>query len=693
MHLIIYASVVFLLLTGSALQAQIEDGEIPEVILQIIEEHAEDQDEELDYSRLIEELHYLMLYPLNINTASAEDFDVFVFLNELQVNDLLQQRQRLGKFDNMFQLQLVESLSYRDIQNLSNFVYAGPVKEKASGQLKRSLKYGRHDIFLRYERVLEQREGYKPIADSVLEASPNKRYLGNPDKYYLRYSYRSRNIRWGFNAEKDPGEEFFSGYQKQGFDFYSGYLMVEDIPWIDRIVAGDYNIDASQGLALWSGLSFGKSVDVFSVRKQSRGLRPSTSMNEFGYLRGIAVEKQIGPVNTTLFYSCAMRDANAVMVDSLDEFSAVSSLQQTGYHYTVSLAEDKNIVEEQMYGGSINYLSGKLKLGATAYYFTLDKPLEKNNSLYNTFDFYGTQRLVAGLDYSYNLRNFIVFGETARSGNGGWGTVNGFIGRPASGIYISGLYRMYQKDLQNIKGGAFGENSSNQNEEGIYAGISAQISREFSFKAYADHFRFKWLNYRVDAPSYGSEYMAQLEYSPAKVWNVYMRYRLENKMLNITADDVRINHPGDRKRQGVRLNVSWQAVNWLKFNNRVEWSQYNMEGSAAENGWLLYQDILLRPADKPYSLSFRYALFNTDSYNARLYAYEHDVLYAFSIPAYNYEGFRTYLVVKYEITQQLDFWFKIARSQYTDRTSIGTGLNEISAPHKTDFRVQLRIKF
>ncbi len=694
-HLILYTSfLAFLLIICSTnLHAQVEKEDIPDVIRQIIEEHAGDQDEALDYSRLIEELNYLMLHPLNINTATAEDFDAFIFLNELQVNDLLKQRQRLGRFDNMFQLQLVESLSYRDIQNLSNFVYTGPIEEKASGQLKRSLKYGRHDIFLRYERVLEQREGYKPIADSVLEESPNKRFLGNPDKYYLRYSYRSRNIRWGFNAEKDPGEEFFSGYQKQGFDFYSGYLMVEDISWIDKIVIGDYNVDAGQGLALWSGLSFGKSVDISAIRKQSRGLRPSTSMNEFGYLRGIAVEKQFGPVSATMFYSRAMRDANAVVIDSLDELSAVSSLQQTGYHYTQSLADDKNVVEEQMYGANISYQTAKLKLGATAYSFNLDKPLEKNSSLYNAYDFHGTRRLVAGVDYGYNMRNFILFGETAWSGNGGWGTVNGFIARPASGIYLSMLYRWYQKDFQNVKGGAFGENSSNQNEEGIYAGITAQLNREFSFKAYADHFRFKWLNYRVDAPSYGSEYMAQLEYDPAKNWSAYLRYRLENKLLNRTADDLIINQPADRKRQGFRMNISWQANNWLKFNNRVEWSQYNMEGSPAENGWLIYQDILLRPGNKPYSLSFRYALFNTDSYNARLYAYEHDVLYAFSIPAYNYEGFRTYLVLKYEITDQIDFWFKIARSQYTNREAIGTGLNEISVPHKTDIKLQLRIKF
>jgi hypothetical protein len=469
--------------------------------------------------------------------------------------------------------------------------------------------------------------------------------------------------------------------------------MLEDVKWLDKLVIGDYNVEAAQGLALWSGLSFGKSSNVSAVRKQSRGLRPSTSMNEFGYLRGIAAEKKLGPVYATVFYSSTKRDGNAVFTDSLDEFSAVSSLQQTGYHYTQSLVDDKNVVREQLMGANAYARFGNFKFGATGCYFTLDVPLERNSQLYNKYDFFGTERAVFSVDYEYNIRNFIVFGETAHSDNGGWGTVNGFILRPASGVFFSVLHRYYQRDFQNLQGGAFGENSSNQNEKGLYAGLELQLSREFSFNAYADHFRFDWLNYRVDAPSQGSEYLAQLDYEPSRSWSAYLRYRYEHKMQNPSAEDVIINQPVDRERQGLRLNISWQAASWLKFNNRAEWSQMNLEGQSPENGWLLYQDILLRPDDMPFTLSFRYALFNTDSYNARLYAYEHDVLYAFSIPAYAYQGFRSYLVFKYEVTRDIDFWFKIARTNYTDRQTVGNDLTEIDKPHKTDVKVQLRIKF
>ncbi|MFO8055242.1 MAG: hypothetical protein R6U19_08805 [Bacteroidales bacterium] len=662
--------------------------------MESIEKHASEQDETFDYSSIMDDLVYLMEHPLNLNTAKREDFQPLIFLNDLQVNDIINKRDRLGGYKNMFQLQLLGSLSYTDIQNLSHFVYPGPVIEEGAGKLKRSLKYGRHDVFIRYERTIEEREGYKSVADSILEQSPNKRYLGNPDKYYLRYSYRSRNIRWGINAEKDPGEEFFSGYQPQGFDFYSGYVMVKDLRWTDKLIIGDFTLQSGQGLALWPGMSFGKSFGATSVRKQSRGLQPSTSMNESGYFRGIAARKKWGPMYFSTFYSRAKRDANVKERDPRGRVTTISSLQQTGYHNTESRIKNKHAVREEIVGASIFARPGNFKLGATAYHFSLNASLVQRKQLYSKFRFSGRERVVAGVDYEYNRRNFIFFGETAWSDNGGWGSINGFIFRPAGGIFLSVLHRFFGRDYQNIKGSAFGENSKNQNEKGLYAAIKAQFNKQLSLNAYADHFQFDWLSYRVDAPSRGSEYRLRMDYEPSSGdWNMYLKYRYEQKMQNPTDATLKIYQPKKRQKQGLCLAISWNANSWLHFNNRAQWTGIQMQGEKPEDGWLVYQDILLRPAKKPLAVSFRYALFNTVSYNARLYAYEHDVLYAFSIPAYYYQGFRSYLMIKYAITEGIDFWIKIARSTYMDRETTGSGLNQIDEPHKTDLKVQLRIKF
>ena len=107
---------------------------------------------------------------------------------------------------------------------------------------------------------------------------------------------------------------------------------------------------------------------------------------------------------------------------------------------------------------------------------------------------------------------------------------------------------------------------------------------------------------------------------------------------------------------------------------------------------MVYQDVLWRPVRLPVDITFRYALFSTDSYDSRIYTYENDVLYAFSIPSYYGRGQRVYLMLKYEWKNYLDIWFRIGRTTYSDRQTIGSGADEIQGNHKTEVKVQLLLK-
>lgn len=109
-------------------------------------------------------------------------------------------------------------------------------------------------------------------------------------------------------------------------------------------------------------------------------------------------------------------------------------------------------------------------------------------------------------------------------------------------------------------------------------------------------------------------------------------------------------------------------------------------------GTLLLLDVFYHPASIPLKLSCRYALFNTDNYSSRLYAYENDVLYASSMPAYYGKGFRTYLLVKYSPARWLDAWLRLSLTCYADRNIISSGLEEIKGNKVPEIKFQLRIK-
>ena len=86
-------------------------------------------------------------------------------------------------------------------------------------------------------------------------------------------------------------------------------------------------------------------------------------------------------------------------------------------------------------------------------------------------------------------------------------------------------------------------------------------------------------------------------------------------------------------------------------------------------------------------------MFDTESYDSRIYTYEHDVLYAFSIPSWYGRGIRTYLNTRLDLGRHVDLWLKYALSWYPERETIGSGLNEIEGHRKSDLSFQLRVRF
>jgi hypothetical protein len=49
--------------------------------------------------------------------------------------------------------------------------------------------------------------------------------------------------------------------------------------------------------------------------------------------------------------------------------------------------------------------------------------------------------------------------------------------------------------------------------------------------------------------------------------------------------------------------------------------------------------------------------------------------------------------LKFEPTRFLDVWAKVGQSYYNNVDEISAGLNQIDQPHKTELRLQMRIRF
>ena len=685
-----------------------------ELLIEQVERLAEDSDDDLDYEELLDNYIFFSENPVNLNSDEMMRLVELRLISVFQYEELQKYRRYYGNFMFLDELEVVEGFDEQTLAIIKPVICIEKDKSKDKLSLKKMARYGKHQVVGRYEQILEKQQGYQPIDDSTLLSKPNSRYLGSPQKYQFKYTYNYRNkIRAGFVLEKDAGEMFFTdqvsdtiqaligkNYQR-GFDFVGFHLYARDLGIVKAAAIGDYQVAFGQGLTMWSGMSFGKAGAGSSVMKHGRGLTPKGSASEYAFMRGAVVTLGGGPFSGTVFYSNRLVDANISVTDTLDnEAEFVSSLQETGYHRTIGELQDRHAIRQQIVGGHLAYAIAHFEVGYTAHHTWLSVPLELKPSHYNQFYFQGRKLTNQGIDFKYVKGKYAVFGEVATSFNndstalrqaqGPWAFA-GLVGitvKPAGYLNFTAMYRDYGKAYQNLYSNAFGEGGRNQGQRGVYLGVEAAPAPYWNLLAYVDQFQFTWLTSQVNAPSRGHDYYLRVNHSFNRRTQAYLQFRSKTKMKNSTDAFVFSHYPIFYTKNAVRFNINYQ-VGWdIHCCNKAEYDHYRNDDGTNEHGYFLCQDIAYKPGDKPFSLIFRYAIFDAKDYNARIYAYENDVLYSFSVPALYGKGMRFYLLGKVKLFNALTLYASIGRTVYSDRDEIGSGLTLIEGNHKTDLKVE-----
>lgn len=92
-------------------------------------------------------------------------------------------------------------------------------------------------------------------------------------------------------------------------------------------------------------------------------------------------------------------------------------------------------------------------------------------------------------------------------------------------------------------------------------------------------------------------------------------------------------------------------------------------------------------------VNLRLQYFETGGYNSRIYVYETDVLYGYSIPAFSGTGFRQYFNLSYDVSKRLTAWLRWAQTAYKNQSFIGSGLEQIRGNKRTEVKMQVRYLF
>lgn len=666
--------------------------------IQLIEDFIQSngEDVDFDFNTLFESLEYYAEKPLNINKANREELEELRLLSTIQINNLLDHRAKLGDLISLYELQSIPRFDLQAIQRILPYVTVSGGLDDYRVSIPKMVVKGKNELFLRWRRTLEAQRGYNPTLTDILL---NRSYRGDENKYYARFKHSyEKHLTFGFTAEKDEGEEFFKGSNKQGFDFYSAHFALKNINEVLKdLVIGDFNINFGQGLMLFTGFGSGKGSDVMNIKRSERSVKAYSSVNEVRFMRGIASRLDFGDhFQLTTFASLRKRDANLGTPDSTDlenDIRFVTSLQTSGFHRTAAEISDENAIQQIAVGGSLKYVTENGHIALNTLFTKLDKALERNIQPYNQFFFSGDQLINLGIDYGYIFQNFNFFGETAMSDNGKIATLNGLLIGLDRKIDLSILHRYFPKDYQAIDADPFAETGGARNENGLYLGLEIRPANHWKLNTYFDLYQHPWLRFRADAPSRGYDFLSRLTYFQKRKLEVYLQVRYESKEENAPENVEKTNFLVDRQLFQARLQIGNKISKNLELKSRVDFGFADDGVNPTEKGFSILQDVVFKPTGFPLSVTGRFAIFDTDGFNVRFYHYENDLLYSFSIPSYYNRGTRFYINLRYKGVRNLTLEARFAQTYWADQDSFGSGLQEINGQTRSEVKAQIKYQF
>ena len=256
--------------------------DIPPSAEQQLENLTDADQAETEDDSYLQQLEQFRRNPLNLNTADINELRELRILTDLQIANFISYRRLFGKFISIYELQAIPTWDVHTLRKLLAFItVASPVSLK--DDLAFRFKEGGHNLLFRFTQIIEKQKGFN-------RSTPGTKYLGGPQRLFLRYRYTYKNLlQFGFAGDKDAGEQFFKGAQNKGFDFYTYHLFVRKIGIIQALALGDFTVNMGQGLIQWQSLAFKKSVDVINIKREAEVLRPYNSAGEINFHRGVGI--------------------------------------------------------------------------------------------------------------------------------------------------------------------------------------------------------------------------------------------------------------------------------------------------------------------------------------------------------------------------------------------------------------------
>lgn len=455
----------------------------------------------------------------------------------------------------------------------------------------------------------------------------------------LRCSAKASGYTIKAIAENDPGEVY-----QNNPDHMSAGIAIHPRGEPFRIFFGDYHVRHGLGLGFRTRPVFSSwKSEPNSVLKSSSGLSLHGSSDESSFLRGGALELNLGSFTARSFISALQLDAG--IWDDGNGVEYFSSINKTGYHRTENEVERKDALREEISGAQFQFSGGRFEAGGIFTHFNYSCKYRipqghtwpgrdaSYESIASRYSFFGRMIMGEGM----------VQAEYAGSSTGGSAMILGY-----SGFFNKGFSYLLAFEIS--QSGFFSHHTV----------VSSALIDRSDTKTGRINIMYrprKWLGIQMDICLDGVSDPVSDGVSAG--YRFRSRIMVEPEMLKA---EVIVRSLNGNITTSLKIKEA-DSEKSLFWQGEIGISTSGLKNIIKGTGSYLSLRCRYRSASQKLDLKAGIASFSKRNGSPVFYSYEPDLLYGMSIPALSGSGTRAFFAARYRVSEGLMVEGKVWRAE------------------------------
>ncbi len=603
--------------------------------------------------------------PLDLNSASPEEFESSGLFTPFQLYNLLNYREKYGELYSIHELLVLPGFHQSKILEIEPFI---------------CLEHSHiHNVKKRSKHMFLMDVGHTfPPSKGIKDA-------GNPLLTCIRIrSQAGKKLSMGLTYEKDAGELFLYGNRPQ---FISAYLSYKGESIIRHIVIGNFQLN--QGLGLVNGDGFIHQPGNFVVNRQSLSrIKPYASKTEALFNQGIACQLGQKKIQFLLWVSHRRISLSPkALTENPDADHWLEYQRSSGLYRTPGELEGRDLALRVHTGIQAVYRERHLAVGllsSAEWLYPSRKALEflekaPDPRLYQK----------ASLHANWQKKQSQIFGELSSAGYHSIACLLGTIYYFNDFIKGTILAHHYGSEYQGSLPSSYGSGSNIANEQGVAFHLHAETGKYITARLSGELFRYPSPRYRTTVPSRGHRLDLCLQDPGNKVLQWKARVVSKTWQLTPAVSSARLRPLNDYRTTRLDGLLTYNYEDLFKWQTRLVISYYSQTQEEIP-GYAAMQQLKLCKS-RNLQLTAQFVLFSVSNWENRIYLYEPGFYYSFNFPVFYGSGQKTTILITLRPLRQLSFSTKISIIEYRNKEVIGSGFDQINGNKKWEAGLQLRL--